>query len=75
MAIGIKEIAKKVGLSYNTISNILNRGMADLYRPETREQVIRAAAEAGYKVNRSAQTMRSQKTKIIGFAATNTSAS
>lgn len=75
MASGIKEIAKKVGLSYNTISNILNRGMADLYRPETRAEVIRAAQEVGYKVNRSAQTMRSQKTKTIGFAAANTSAS
>ncbi len=69
MAVGIKEIAHSLGLSYNTVSNILNRGMESLYRPETRALVQKAAADLDYQPNRGARAMRSQKSRVIGFAA------
>lgn len=71
MSIGIKDIAGACGLSINTVSDILNRGRQHLYRPDTREKVIRIAAEMNYRPNRSAQSMRSQHTRVVGFLAAN----
>lgn len=71
---GLREIARACGVSTSTVSDILNRGREDKYRPETRELVRTAIRELGYQPDRTAQSMRSRRTRMIGFVAPNLSA-
>jgi LacI family transcriptional regulator len=57
MSVTIKEIARRTGLSIPTVGNVLGRA-ASRYSAETRQRVMRAAAEMGYKPNASARAMR-----------------
>lgn len=57
MAVTIKEISKKTGLSIPTVGNVLGKSGAR-YSEETRRKVLEAAAELGYKPNASARAMR-----------------
>jgi LacI family transcriptional regulator len=53
----IKQIAERSGLSVPTVSRILSdKGQA--HQPATRERVLQAARELGYRPNTSAQAMR-----------------
>lgn len=65
MASTIQEVAKKVNVSISTVSRVLNN--SGYVSPETREKVIAAADELGYRQNRLAQSLRSQQTDFIGF--------
>ena len=56
--VALKQVAEAVGISVSTVSHILG-SRVDLYRPETRERVIRKAAELGYRPNASARAVRS----------------
>ncbi len=67
----LKDIAKIAGVSVGTVSQILNQGRAHLYSAQTRQRVVEISRNFGYRPNRSAQAMRSQKTKVVGFAALN----
>ena len=58
MAVTLKRIAEHCGLSAQTVGYILN-GKADLFRPETRDKVLAAASELGYRPNAAAKAMRS----------------
>lgn len=58
MAVTLKRIAEHCGLSPQTVGYILN-GKADLFRPETRDKVLAAARELGYRPNAAAKAMRS----------------
>jgi LacI family transcriptional regulator len=69
MAIGLKDIAQECGLSAKAVSDILNHGRTHSYRPETCERVQEAARRLNYRPNRTAQTMRSRRTHMIGFVA------
>jgi LacI family transcriptional regulator len=71
MSVGIKEIALACGLSNNSVSDILNRGRQHLYRPDTCKRVLEQAAAMNYRPNRSAQSMRAQHTRVVGFLACN----
>lgn len=73
MSTGIKEIAEACGLSANSVSDILNRGRQHLYREETRERVLRVAAELNYRPNRAARAMRTRQARAVGFLAFNMS--
>ena len=53
----LKRIAEYTGLSKPTISQVLNN-RGDLYRPETRAQVLKAAAELGYRPNGAARAVQ-----------------
>jgi DNA-binding LacI/PurR family transcriptional regulator len=68
---GIKEIARACGVSTTAVSDILNRGRQDRYRPETRDKILAAIQEMGYQPDRTAQSMRSRRTRMIGFVALN----
>ncbi len=62
----LKDIAEKSGLSVPTVIQVLgNRG--HLYRKETRQRVLKAATELGYKPNASAKAMRSGRFGGIGL--------
>lgn len=57
MSITIKEIARQTGLSIPTVGNVLGRSGAR-YSADTRQRVLKAAQEMGYKPNSSARAMR-----------------
>jgi LacI family transcriptional regulator len=58
MRVTVKDVAARCGLSVTTVIEALGR-KADAYRPETRERVVEAARELGYRPNSSAQAVRS----------------
>lgn len=54
----LRQIADNVGVSVNTVSAILNKGLGHLYRPDTCQAVINAARELNYRLNASARATR-----------------
>ena len=64
----IKNIQKKTGFSYSTISRVIN-GKAREYRisEETCEKILRAAKELNYRPNILAQSLRLKRTMTIGL--------
>ncbi len=71
MNIGLKEISRLSDVSLGTASDILNRDRRHLYSASTIERVMSVARKEGYRANRFAQSMRSRRSGIIGFAAAN----
>ena len=65
MAVTIKDIAKRVGLSVTTVSRALND--FDDVSVETKELIRRTAAEMGYVPNFLAQRFQKRKTDTIGL--------
>src|SRR5687767_10086070 len=63
----LSDIAQLSGFSLNAISDILNRGRARHYRPETVEKVTRIARELNYRPNRASQMLHTNRSQTIGF--------
>ncbi len=63
--IGIKDVARRAGVSLGTVSNVLNRpeSVAD----ETRLRVQAVIAELGYVRNESARQLRAGSSRSIGL--------
>ncbi len=61
----IRDVAKRLNLSITTVSRALD-GYADVAE-ETRQLIIRTAAEMGYSPNRAARQLRRQRTDTIGY--------
>ncbi len=59
MAVTLKQIAHASGVSFPTVSHVLNPASPrhHFYRAETRERVTRVARELGYRPNQAAQSM------------------
>ncbi|THV29062.1 LacI family DNA-binding transcriptional regulator [Glycomyces paridis] len=66
MAATLHDVANLAGVSFKTVSNVVN-GHPHV-RPSTRERVERAIAELGYKPNLSARSLRSGRTGAIALA-------
>ncbi|WP_330992663.1 HTH-type transcriptional regulator GalS [Pluralibacter gergoviae] len=62
--ITIRDVARHAGVSVATISRVLNN--SPLVSPDTRERVMRAVAELGYRPNANAQALASQVSDTIG---------
>ena len=62
---GIKDVARRAGVSVGTASNVLNR--PDLVRPETRARVEAAIAELGFVLNQPARQLRSGSSTTIAY--------
>ncbi len=60
----LKNIAKIAGVSVNTVSRALN-GKPDV-NENTRQRVLEVARKLGYVPNRSALSLKKQKTHIVG---------
>jgi LacI family transcriptional regulator len=68
MSITTDIIAKKAGLSRQTVSAVLNN-RAHLFKAETRDRVLRVCDELGYKPNGVASALREGKFNAIGLIA------
>lgn len=62
----IKDVAQHAGVSSATVSRVLNGAVG--VTVESRERVLEAVAELGYKPNRLARNLRRQQTETIGVA-------
>lgn len=65
MAVTLKDIAEKVGVTESTVSRVLN-GIPKASK-ETREEIFQVAAELGYKPNQIARSLVTKKTHTIGL--------
>jgi DNA-binding LacI/PurR family transcriptional regulator len=62
----LKSVASRAGVSYQTVSKVLN-GQIQV-APETRERILKAAEELGYRPNQIARNMRAQRSHMIGYS-------
>lgn len=62
---GIRQLAKHLDISIGTVSRALNN-KPDV-KKETRDRVLRAAIELGYRPNQSGRALRTGSTRTIGF--------
>jgi DNA-binding LacI/PurR family transcriptional regulator len=61
----LREIAAKASVSYQTVSKVINHN-ADVSE-ETRQRVFAAIEEMNYTPNYTARSLRSQRSKTIGY--------
>ncbi len=61
----IRDVARRAGVGTATVSRVFNNHPA--VKPETRERVLRAAAELGYVPAASARALASGRTHTIGL--------
>jgi DNA-binding LacI/PurR family transcriptional regulator len=64
--VAIYDVAKRAGVSTQTVSNYLNNRWHEM-RPETRRRVARAVSELDYHPNATARGLRSAKTRTLAF--------
>jgi DNA-binding LacI/PurR family transcriptional regulator len=63
----IRDVARQAGVSYQTVSRVLNDSPA--IRPSTREQVLRVIDELGYRPNAAARALVTSRSNTIGVLA------
>jgi DNA-binding LacI/PurR family transcriptional regulator len=61
----LNSVARAAGVSRQTVSNALNA--PELVSAGTRDRVLRAVDEQGYRANRAARQMRTQRSQVIGL--------
>lgn len=64
--ITIKEVAARAGVSYQTVSKVLN-GQAQVSK-ETKQRIMDAVRELGYRPNQIARNMRAKRSHMIGYS-------
>jgi len=62
----LKEVAARAGVSYQTVSKVLN-AQAQVTK-ETRQRITDAVRELGYRPNHIARNMRSKRSHMIGYS-------
>lgn len=68
---GIKDVAKKAGVSISTVSNVIND--TKYVSEELKERIIQTIAELRYEVDPVARSLKSKRTMSIGVVITNIS--
>lgn len=66
MAVTIKDIAKKAGVSYSTVSRALN-GIGGDESSERRQQIVELAQQMGYVRNQAAINLKLSRSFVIGL--------
>ncbi len=66
MVVTRDDVARKAGVSPSTVSYVINGGPRPVSEA-TREKVLRAIAELGYRPNAVARSLRRQRTSILGL--------
>lgn len=64
-SVTIHDVAKESGVSYSTVSRVLNG--FEFVKEETRTKVLAAAEKLGYVANMQARSLAGGKTRIIGL--------
>jgi DNA-binding LacI/PurR family transcriptional regulator len=62
----MQDVARRAGVSAKTVSNVVNS--YPYIRPATRDRVLAAIAELGYRMNTSARSLRTGRSGIIALA-------
>ncbi len=62
----LKEVAAQAGVSYQTVSKVLNRQIR--VAKETEQRIWQAAEALGYQPNYTARSLRVQRSQTIGYA-------
>ncbi|MBC7806868.1 MAG: LacI family DNA-binding transcriptional regulator [Akkermansiaceae bacterium] len=66
----LREIAREAGVHQSTASHVLNStGGSTRVSMSTRERILAAAGNLGYKANRAAQQLRTRRSNVIGLLA------
>lgn len=60
----IRDVAREAGVSYQTVSRVLND--SPNLRPETRARVLEVIDELGYRPNQAARALVTSRSQIIG---------
>jgi DNA-binding LacI/PurR family transcriptional regulator len=60
----IRDVARCAGVSYQTVSRVLNHSAG--IRPQTRQRVLDAIAELGYRPNQAARALVTSRSQVIG---------
>lgn len=63
----MKQIAERTGVSVSTVSLVMNHRDAGRVKADVAERVRRTARELGYRPNPLARSLRTSRTRIIGF--------
>lgn len=64
----LRDVADRVGVSVNTASFVLNGSRSGTrVAPATRDALLAASRELGYRPNEVARALRRQRTRLIGF--------
>ena len=65
MAITVKDVAEKAGVSTATVSRVLNKDPG--IKPVTRKKVMEAITATGYRLNRAARSLKTSRTGTVGL--------
>lgn len=67
--ITMSDVASRAGVSRTAVSSVLNEGTLASVRiaPETRQRILEAAQELGYRPNQLARAVALGKTRMIGY--------
>ena len=60
-------LAERLGISQSTVSRALSPASSHKVAPHTRERILKAAAELGYRPNAIARSLKQRRTNTIGF--------
>src|SRR5450759_67574 len=61
----LKEVAALAGVSYQTVSKVINRQLQ--VSRDTEERIWQAISASGYQPNQIARSMRTQRSRLIGY--------
>ncbi len=64
--VSIKDVAVRAGVSYQTVSKVLNGELK--VSPATEARISASVKELGYRPNHSARTLRTQRSQMIGYS-------
>lgn len=70
-AANIRDVARLAGVSYQTVSRVLNEHPS--VRPGTRQRVLDVIAEIGYRPNQAARALVTSRSRTIGVLTSQTS--
>jgi DNA-binding LacI/PurR family transcriptional regulator len=62
----LKEVASQAGVSYQTVSKVLNKKAQ--VSAETEARILAAANSLGYKPDQIARSLRAQRSRLIGYS-------
>lgn len=66
MSATLRDVARKTGVSLATVSRVLN-GSSHPVNEETRQRVLKVAAQLGYRPNRLAVGLKKNRSAALGF--------